>query len=668
MWNSRIVAVIIALASAMYAEPPLTLIQDVLYRADGKRFSGTITVKWTSFEASDRSNILEHSTTVPIVNGNLRVQLVPTLGAVPARFYSVKYNSDGKIQFEEMWAVPSSSFPLRVRDVRVSQPSSPLPDVLQETDMVGLTADLAARPVKGAGYAPSRAAVINGDGALEAVSGNTEDCVHVDGTASPCLANSGVRFDASSQRVELHGTSGDPTAYVDTNSKEFALLGTGGGSVRMASGNCRPGEIGTVTLCADASDTASFVAGTTKFAIPGLAGHIGGSQSNPQVVGFSLSGNDGNLNDRALTVSYLNDTTRGTSAKLLARMNTSGKAAKASTSDTTVPVFIVTAGAGTTGSAQLARDGQATCTFDAPASISQYVVASTVTDGQCHATTVPDAGVWVVGQLLSTVSGAGSDGAVAISPWFTGSASAGGLGDPGPGVVYSDGTGGTSVATGEQLPVHAANHRHGGGDEIATASAAPNAIPKADAGGKLDPDWLPTLKTTTFAPVSRVSTDGAGDSINGCPGGICAETAFTQTYTIPASTILAGKRHRITALFSGNSVVATPSFTLRLKANSTTIYSSVGNSIYVGNANNQGSGMVWMMTGTAASAPAAAVYTQSLGTVFGNSGASSYRNTTVQPVNLATNADITLSITLQWANSTAGNSITLQDLIVEALN
>ncbi len=38
---------------------------------------------------------------------------------------------------------------------------------------------------------------------------------------------------------------------------------------------------------------------------------------------------------------------------------------------------------------------------------------------------------------------------------------------------------------------HAATHRHGGGDEIAAATPAPNAIPKAGADGKLDPDWLP---------------------------------------------------------------------------------------------------------------------------------------------------------------------------------
>ena len=45
-------------ASAALAAPPLTTIQDVLYKADGTRFNGTVTVSWTSFQASDQSTML----------------------------------------------------------------------------------------------------------------------------------------------------------------------------------------------------------------------------------------------------------------------------------------------------------------------------------------------------------------------------------------------------------------------------------------------------------------------------------------------------------------------------------------------------------------------------------------------------------------------------------
>lgn len=45
---------------------------------------------------------------------------------------------------------------------------------------------------------------------------------------------------------------------------------------------------------------------------------------------------------------------------------------------------------------------------------------------------------------------------------------------------------------------HNTAHKHGGADEIATATAAANAIPKAGAGGTLSDAWLPTLDGGTF--------------------------------------------------------------------------------------------------------------------------------------------------------------------------
>ena len=175
-----------------WAAPPLTTIQDVLYKADGTPFNGTLMIEWRSFEAADASTIATHSLTVPIVNGVLRVQLVPTTNASPGTYYAVRYNSDGKIRFQETWSVPPSSATLRLRDVRVTATSGavtlPPPEMLpiQQSDVVGLVEELAMRPVKGAGYAPSRVVFADADGALQAVAGNLSDCVRVDGTAGPC--------------------------------------------------------------------------------------------------------------------------------------------------------------------------------------------------------------------------------------------------------------------------------------------------------------------------------------------------------------------------------------------------------------------------------------------------------------------------------------------------
>ena len=187
---SRSFLAAVCLATSSFAAPPLTTIQDVLYKADGTPFHGTLTISWTSFEAIDRSAIEQQTTTVTVVNGNLQVQLVPTTTATPAAYYTVVYNSDGLVQFQETWAVPSSVQPLRVRDVRIATTDSAGADTIQptvqESDIAGLISDLGARPLKGPGYAAGRVAFVNTVGAMETVTGTPTDCVRVDGTSGPC--------------------------------------------------------------------------------------------------------------------------------------------------------------------------------------------------------------------------------------------------------------------------------------------------------------------------------------------------------------------------------------------------------------------------------------------------------------------------------------------------
>ena len=185
-----ILAAVLAAFTLCAAPQPLTTIQDTLYKADGTRFNGTLGISWTSFEAVDRSQILQQSTTITVLDGNLHVLLVPTTTATPTAFYTVVYNSDGRVQFNETWAVPSSSQPLRVRDVRVAGSNTAgaetLSSAVQESDIVGLVSDLGARPLKGPGYAANRVAWVNPTGSLETVTGIPSDCVRVDGTSGPC--------------------------------------------------------------------------------------------------------------------------------------------------------------------------------------------------------------------------------------------------------------------------------------------------------------------------------------------------------------------------------------------------------------------------------------------------------------------------------------------------
>src|SRR5665213_1644516 len=152
-------------AGLVHAQPAFTTIQDILYRADGTRFSGTMFINWSSFLAGDTSNIATANLTVPIVNGVLRVQLVPTTTASAGAQYNVTYASAGINQFTEVWAVPPSTPTLRVRDVRLSSGVvvGPAPSTapIQIGDVTGLANALAVRPTEGAGFSIGRTAIIN---------------------------------------------------------------------------------------------------------------------------------------------------------------------------------------------------------------------------------------------------------------------------------------------------------------------------------------------------------------------------------------------------------------------------------------------------------------------------------------------------------------------------
>src|SRR5579883_2350310 len=184
----------LGLVVAAYAGPPLTTIQDVLYKADGTRFNGTLTISWSSFQAADHSAIVTQSTVVKVLDGNLRVQLVPVTTADPPATYSVSYNSDGRIQFRETWSVPASATPMRVRDVRVASASGATSGsggagadtAVSESSVVGLLSDLGARPVKGPSFAAGRVVLVDSAGMLESAGGTASDCLRVDGSSGPC--------------------------------------------------------------------------------------------------------------------------------------------------------------------------------------------------------------------------------------------------------------------------------------------------------------------------------------------------------------------------------------------------------------------------------------------------------------------------------------------------
>jgi len=190
-----LIGALAAMVEPARAQPALTTIQDTLYKADGTRYSGTMTIRWNSFQTGDSIPIATQMVTLEIVNGSLKVQLVPTTTSSPGASYAVNYESQGRLQFTETWAVPPSSTTLRLRDVRVSSGTvvgpPPVTSSIFISDVSGLSNELAVRPQAGSGFGPSRAAVINFAGQIDAATGNPGDCVRVDGSAGPCGGEGG---------------------------------------------------------------------------------------------------------------------------------------------------------------------------------------------------------------------------------------------------------------------------------------------------------------------------------------------------------------------------------------------------------------------------------------------------------------------------------------------
>jgi hypothetical protein len=174
-------------------------------------------------------------------------------------------------------------------------------------------------------------------------------------------------------------------------------------------------RVGTVTtltngqLC-KTDGTVIICDGTTPTIVSGLVGIGTTLPSQLLTVGgnIDITGTNGYLTEIS------NDGTTGTTASKLAKLTASGAAIIAATTDTDGILGIVTGGAGTTGNAQIAVDGQASCVFDGATTAGDFVAISSTTAGDCH-----DAGATrsttsqTIGRVLST-NGSGGTYAVEV--------------------------------------------------------------------------------------------------------------------------------------------------------------------------------------------------------------------------------------------------------------
>lgn len=279
-WKNLAAIAAVVTGSAM-AQPTLTTIQDTLYRADGTRFTGTMYITYDSFQGSDASNIATANLTIPIVNGSLRVRLVPTTSASAGAQYKVTYNAAGVNQFSETWAVPATANTLRVRDVRIGSGTvvgpPPVTTPVQISDVIGLSNELDVRPMRGSSFGLGRAAVINSSGLIDGASGSLSDCLHVDGSAGPCgSGGSGGGLSSLFADAETPGgvvNSSNTTfvlAHVPDPASSLQMFRNG---LRLASG---------VDYTLSGSTLTFFVLATPQTGDQLLVNYRYGNPSNPQ--------------------------------------------------------------------------------------------------------------------------------------------------------------------------------------------------------------------------------------------------------------------------------------------------------------------------------------------------------------------------------------------------
>ena len=165
---------------------------------------------------------------------------------------------------------------------------------------------------------------------------------------------------------------------------------------------------------------------------------------------------------------------------------------------------------------------------------------------------------------------------------------------------------------------------------------------------------------------SVLSAQFSGSDTVSCING---ETDFTTSYTLAANYLVANKLLRVTIAFSDTTSSSPPGMAFNLKMGSTSVYTATKATPAASLSGSPG-GITFYIQGTAAAGASVAVHTHPIVPPGMNNaaGVPFDTSTIAQPQNLATNGTLVIKPGLACSAATSGNSITLNQMIVEALN
>jgi trimeric autotransporter adhesin len=128
MWDAsrparRLFLLLATMLPAMAAAqtPPLTVVSDVVYRADGTPAQGTLLISWPEFTTAGGQAVAAGNTNTTLgTGGALSVALVSNANATPvSTLYTVVYQLDDGTVKTEYWIVPTTS-PATLAQVRTT--------------------------------------------------------------------------------------------------------------------------------------------------------------------------------------------------------------------------------------------------------------------------------------------------------------------------------------------------------------------------------------------------------------------------------------------------------------------------------------------------------------------------------------------------------------------